>query len=139
MVKKKKISRFRELYNVIESLLDLYTFEDVTKLLKDDYDLSLSTGTLKNYVYQHRQYLSNLAVESEQDKSNDHSSIEVDKSSVSPKDDSLLEKPETKNKDFVSAPLSKENDIHVPPTLEELDAAMDDMKKRQELKKLGLL
>jgi len=73
MVKKKKISRFRELYNVIESLLDSYTFEDVTKLLKDDYDLSLSTGTLKNYVYQHRQYLSNLAVESEKPKINNDS------------------------------------------------------------------
>jgi|26BtaG_2_1085354.scaffolds.fasta_scaffold02422_2 IS30 family transposase len=91
MVKKKKISRFRELYNVIESLLDSYTFEDVTKLLKDDYDLSLSTGTLKNYVYQHRQYLSSLAVESEQNKSQDHSSIETNKSLVYESNDTSSE------------------------------------------------
>lgn len=91
MVKKKKISRFRELYNVIESLLESYTFEDVTKLLKDDYDLSLSTGTLKNYVYQHRQYLNDLAVESEQNTSSDHSSIDTNESLVSEGDNTFTE------------------------------------------------
>lgn len=60
MIKKKKIVRFRELYYVIEELLDSYTYEDTVKILKKDHDLDLTKGTLRNYLFQHRQYLSEL-------------------------------------------------------------------------------
>lgn len=57
MVKKKKIARFRELYDYISELLESYNYDDTAKILLDEKKLDLTAGTLKNYIYRHRQEL----------------------------------------------------------------------------------
>lgn len=58
MTKRTKISRFRELYDVIEELLTKYTYEGVVEILAEHHELNLTTGTLTNYLHQHRKKLS---------------------------------------------------------------------------------
>ena len=65
MIKKKKIALFRELYHEIEALLESYFYKDVAVILREKHGLEVTAGTLKNYVFQHRQSLSSVAVDSE--------------------------------------------------------------------------
>ena len=65
MIKKKKIALFRELYHEIEALLESYFYKDVAVILREKHGLEVTPGTLKNYVFQHRQSLSSVAVDSE--------------------------------------------------------------------------
>lgn len=62
MAKRTKISKFRELYPVIEDLLTTYTQEGVVEILAERHDLILTTGTLTSYLYQHRKQLKELSV-----------------------------------------------------------------------------
>ena len=62
MAKRTKISKFRELYPVIEDLLTTYTQEGVVEILAERHDLTLTTGTLTSYLYQHRKQLKGLSV-----------------------------------------------------------------------------
>lgn len=62
MIKKKKVARFRELYNVINEWLESYTYDDTAELLRSKYDLDLTTGTLINYVHRHRKHLAKQSV-----------------------------------------------------------------------------
>ena len=65
MIKKKKIALFRELYHEIEALLESYFYKDVAVILREKHGLEITPGTLKNYVFQHRQFLSRVAADSE--------------------------------------------------------------------------
>ena len=62
MIKKKKVARFRELFNDINQLLQSYRYDDVVKILHNDYDLDITAKTLNNYVYRHRKQLAKQAV-----------------------------------------------------------------------------
>ena len=62
MAKRTKISKFRELYPVIEDLLTTYTQEGVVEILAERHGLTLTTGTLTSYLYQHRKQLKELSV-----------------------------------------------------------------------------
>jgi cytochrome c biogenesis factor len=74
MIKKKKIALFRELYHEIEALLESYFYKDVAVILREKHGLEVTAGTLKNYVFQHRQFLSSVEVDSETE--NDHTVLE---------------------------------------------------------------
>jgi hypothetical protein len=65
MIKKKKIALFRELYHEIEALLESYFYKDVAVILREKHGLEVTAGTLKNYVFQHRQFLSSVEADSE--------------------------------------------------------------------------
>lgn len=115
MAKRTKISKFRELYPVIEDLLTTYTQEGVVEILAERHDLTLTTGTLTSYLYQHRKQLKELSVATD----NASSNVEV--------------KPEVKKQIFVdlysSDPIQESNtdardEPYVQPTHEELDTAM---------------
>ena len=117
MIKKKKVARFRELYDVINDLLDSYTYDDVVEILARDHDFKIQANTLTHYVYKHRKMLKELG-----DKKGDerpvaepsHNPIEVSKSSSDEKNSVLLEnqeKPELpKQKMDVDAALAKFKD-----------------------------
>ncbi|WP_362815924.1 hypothetical protein [Streptosporangium sp. NPDC023615] len=115
MAKRTKISKFRELYPVIEDLLTTYTQEGVVEILAERHDLTLTTGTLTSYLYQHRKKLKELSVATD----NSSSDIEI--------------KPEVREQVFVdlysSDPIQESNtdasdEPYVQPTHEELDTAM---------------
>ena len=122
MAKRTKISKFRELYPVIEDLLTTYTQEGVVEILAERHDLTLTTGTLTSYLYQHRKQLKELSVATD----NSNSNIEA--------------KPEVKKKIFVdlySSDSTKESNTdvsdepYVQPTYEELDTAMKRFEAKQ--------
>lgn len=62
MIKKKKVVRFRELFDVIDEWLKSYNFDNTAELLRSEHDLDLTTGTLKSYVHRHRKHLAKQAV-----------------------------------------------------------------------------
>ena len=62
MAKRTKFSKFRSLYEVIESLLDTYTHEGVVEILAENYDLELSVSTLRSYLYRYKKQLKELSV-----------------------------------------------------------------------------
>ena len=79
MAKRTKISKFRELYDLIEELLTKYTYEGVVEILAEHHDLSLTTGTLTNYLHQHRKQLKGLSVATDNSNSNGEVKPEVKK------------------------------------------------------------
>ena len=112
MAKRTKISKFRELYPVIEDLLTTYTQEGVVEILAEQHDLTLTTGTLTSYLYQHRKKLS-VATD------NASRNVEVE--------------PEVKEQIFVDLysndPIQESNtdasdQSYVQPTHEKLDTSM---------------
>ena len=121
MAKRTKISRFRELYDLIEELLTRYTYEGVVEILAEHHDLSLTTGTLTNYLHQHRKQLNELSVATD----NSNSKVEI--------------KHEADKQTFVyfkgEEPI-QENDVdtsakpHVEPTMDDLDAAIEEARKK---------
>lgn len=62
MAKRTKFSKFRSLYEVIESLLDTYTHEGVVEILAESHDLELSVSTLRSYLYRYKKQLKELSV-----------------------------------------------------------------------------
>ena len=115
MAKRTKISKFRELYPVIEDLLTTYTQEGVVEILAEQHDLTLTTGTLTSYLYQHRKKSKELSVATD----NASRNVEV--------------KPEIKEQIFVDLysndPIQESNtdasdEPYVQPPHEELDTAM---------------
>lgn len=73
MAKRTKFSKFRSLYEVIESLLDTYTHEGVVEILAENYDLELSVSTLRSYLYRYKKQSKELAVATD----NSNSGLEV--------------------------------------------------------------
>ncbi|WP_201604259.1 hypothetical protein [Psychrobacter submarinus] len=62
MAKRTKFSKFRSLYDVIESLLDTYTHEGVVEILAESHDLELSVSTLRSYLYRYKKQSKELSV-----------------------------------------------------------------------------
>ena len=127
MVKKKKVVRFRELFDVIDEWLRSYNFDDTAELLRGEHDLDLTTGTLKSYVHRHRKYLAEQAEQSViKDELVQHSNKpkEVDKSLLNPKVD-VDKKKEVEEKSVSSAPSEKVKKKNATP--EELKAALAKM------------
>jgi len=62
MAKRTKFSKFRSLYEVIESLLDTYTHEGVVEILAESHDLELSVSTLRSYLYRYKKQSKELSV-----------------------------------------------------------------------------
>lgn len=73
MAKRTKFSKFRSLYEVIESLLDTYTHEGVVEILAENYDLELSVSTLRSYLYRYKKQSKELSVATD----NSNSALEV--------------------------------------------------------------
>lgn len=131
MAKRTKFSKFRELYNVIEDLADTYTYEGVVEILAEHHDLKLTIGTLTNYLYRHRKELSELSVATDNFGSQDKNSIEQQKVEPVTEDQETVQPEPPKNKEVASAVSSEEDDK--PPALQELKAALEDMKKQVEI------
>lgn len=73
MAKRTKFSKFRSLYEVIESLLDTYTHEGVVEILAESHDLELSVSTLRSYLYRYKKQSKELSVATD----NSNSALEV--------------------------------------------------------------
>ena len=73
MAKRTKFSKFRSLYEVIESLLDTYTHEGVIEILAESHDLELSVSTLRSYLYRYKKQSKELSVATD----NSSSGLEV--------------------------------------------------------------
>ncbi|WP_045455920.1 MULTISPECIES: hypothetical protein [Psychrobacter] len=73
MAKRTKFSKFRSLYEVIESLLDTYTHEGVIEILAESHDLELSVSTLRSYLYRYKKQSKELSVATD----NSNSGLEV--------------------------------------------------------------
>ena len=73
MAKRTKFSKFRSLYEVIESLLDTYTHEGVIEILAESHDLELSVSTLRSYLYRYKKQSKELSVATD----NANSGLEV--------------------------------------------------------------
>ena len=73
MAKRTKFSKFRSLYEVIESLLDTYTHEGVVEILAESHDLELSVSTLRSYLYRYKKQSKELSVATD----NSNSGLEV--------------------------------------------------------------
>lgn len=122
MAKRTKFSKFRELYNVIEDLADIYTYEGVVEILAERHDLILTTGTLTNYLYRYRKESKELSVATD----NSSSNVEAE--------------PEVRKQIFVdlysSDPIQDSNtepsdEPSVQPTHEKLDTAMKRFEAKQ--------
>ena len=127
MIKKKKVARFRELFNDINQLLQSYRYEDVVKILHNDYDLDITAKTLNNYVYRHRKQLAKQAVvgdELVQHSKNTDKPNEVDISSENTEAD--INQKEVEENNVSSAPSKKVKKKKATP--EELKAALAKMK-----------
>lgn len=127
MIKKKKVARFRELFNDINQLLQSYRYDDVVKILHNDYDLDITAKTLNNYVYRHRKQLAKQAVvgdELVQHSKNTDKPNEVDISSENTEAD--INQKEVEENNVSSAPSKKVKKKKATP--EELKAALAKMK-----------
>ena len=127
MIKKKKVARFRELYNVINEWLESYTYDDTAELLRSKYDLDLTTGTLINYVHRHRKHLAKQPVikdELVQHSENTGKSDEINISSV--KSEAVINQKDVQENSVSSAPSKKVKKKIATP--EELKAALERMK-----------
>lgn len=129
MIKKKKVARFRELYDDINQLLQSYSYDDVVKILHNDYDLDITAKTLNNYVYRHRKQLAEQAVvenETVQHSKDIDKSSEVDISLE--EKDIEVDRKEVQEKGVSSAPSKKAKKKKATP--EELKAALAKMKSQ---------
>jgi len=118
MAKRTKVSKFRELYPVIEDLLTTYTQEGVVEILAERYDLTLTTGTLTSYLYQHRKKLSVAT-----DNSNSELEVKYDTNEQNLTNSQGSESIQENNTD-------SDDDSDEPHTPEELDALLDEMKRK---------
>lgn len=128
MVKKKKVVRFRELFDVIDEWLKSYNFEDTAELLRSEHNLDLTTGTLKSYVHRHRKHLAKQSIikdKSFQNSKKPDKSDYNDKSSLNDKVD-ISQKEDVKENNVSSAPSEKVKKKKATP--EELKAALAKMK-----------
>ena len=122
MNKKKKVARFRELYDVTNVLLDSYTYDDVVEILDRDHDFKIQVNTLTHYVYKHRKMLKELGdVNGNHKPTSEPSSIPVEasKSSVE-KNDSVEDTNSSSDEDY-----------------DDLDAAIERAKKKVSTKSHG--
>ncbi|WP_201618353.1 hypothetical protein [Psychrobacter urativorans] len=124
MAKRTKFSKFKSLYSVIDNLLDTYTQEGTVEILAESHDLELSLSTLRSYLYRYKKQLKELSVATD----NSSSKVEINHEGTKQRlgDSQSSEPIQEDNTDVSTEP-------YIPPTREELDAAMRKMIKQQEL------
>ena len=123
MAKRTKFSKFRSLYAVIEGLLDTYTHEGVVEILAESHDLDLSVSTLRSYLYRYKKRLKQLSVATE----DSSRQVEVKQEAVKQIVVDLRGSDPIQEDDTYS-----EDDSDRALTPEELQAALDEMKRQVE-------
>ena len=126
MATRTKFSKFRSLYAVIEGLLDTYTHEGVVEILAESHDLVLSVSTLRSYLYRYKKQLKALSVATD----NSSSQVEVKQEAVKQIVVDLRGSDPIQENDTDS-----EDDSDRGLTPEELQAALDEMKRDVETKR----
>lgn len=125
MAKRTKFSKFRSLYDVIENLLDTYTHEGVVEILAESHDLELSVSTLRSYLYRYKKQSKELSV------ATDNSINKVDiKNGIAEQNLPNSQGSESSQENNTD----NDDDSDRPLTPEELQAALDDMKREVEIK-----
>nr|WP_181718204.1 hypothetical protein [Psychrobacter sp.]QJS05094.1 aminotransferase [Psychrobacter sp.] len=123
MATRTKFSKFRSLYAVIEGLLDTYTHEGVVEILAESHDLDLSVSTLRSYLYRYKKRLQVLSVATE----NSSRQVETKHKAVKQIVVDLRGSDPIQEDDTDS-----EDDSDRALTPEELQAALDEMKRQVE-------
>lgn len=124
MIKKTKAVRFRELYSVIDKLLESYSYESVIEILDKEYDLKIAPGTFRSYLFRFKpdqdEIISTVS----------RSSIEDTAPKIVDKENNSLEKKEVKktNVDFES---DNEDDEEI-----DYDALLEQFKNKHKTKSL---
>lgn len=124
MAKRTKFSKFRSLYDVIENLLDTYTHEGVVEILAESHDLELSVSTLRSYLYRYKKQSKELSVAT--DNSNSEFDVKHDIAEQNLLNSQGSESIQENN-------IDNDDDSDRPLTPEELQAALDDMKREVEI------
>ena len=123
MVTRTKFSKFRSLYEVIEGLLDTYTHEGVVEILAESHDLDLSVSTLRSYLYRYKKRLQALSVATEDSRNKVETKQEAVKQIiVDLRGSDPIQENDTDSEDDSDRAL----------TPEELQAALDEMKRQVE-------
>ena len=123
MAKRTKFSKFRSLYAVIEGLLDIYTHEGVVEILAESHDLDLSVSTLRSYLYRYKKRLQALSVATEDSRNKVETKQEAVKQIiVDLRGSDPIQEDDTDSEDDSDRAL----------TPEELQAALDEMKRQVE-------
>ncbi|WP_182407608.1 hypothetical protein [Psychrobacter sp. GP33] len=123
MATRTKFSKFRSLYEVIEGLLDTYTHEGVVEILAESHDLDLSVSTLRSYLYRYKKRLKVLSVATE----DSSRQVEIKQKAVKQIVVDLRGSDPIQEDDTDS-----EDDSDKALTAEELQAALDEMKRQVE-------
>lgn len=125
MAKRTKFSKFRSLYEVIEKLLNTYTHEGVVEILAESHDLELSVSTLRSYLYRYKKQSKELSV------ARDNSNTELEmKHNIAEQNLTNSQGSESTQENNTD----NDDDSDEPLTPEELQAALDDMKREVEIK-----
>jgi len=124
MAKRTKFSKFRSLYDVIENLLDTYTHEGVVEILAESYDLELSVSTLRSYLYRYKKQSKELSVATD----NSNSALEVRH------DTPEQNLPNSQDGESIQEDVDSDDDLDRAFTHEELDAALEEMKRKVAMK-----
>lgn len=128
MAKRTKFSKFRSLYEVIESLLDTYTHEGVVEILAENYDLELSVSTLRSYLYRYKKQSKELAVATD----NSNSGLEVkhdftEQNLISLQGNESIQENDTNSDD--DSESDKQDDEEI-----DYDALLEEMKRKAAIK-----
>ena len=123
MATRTKFSKFRSLYAVIEGLLDTYTHEGVVEILAESHDLDLSVSTLRSYLYRYKKRLNESSVATEDSRNKVETKQEAVKQIVVDlRGSDPIQEDDTDSEDDSDRAL----------TPEELQAALDEMKRQVE-------
>ena len=123
MATRTKFSKFRSLYAVIEGLLDTYTHEGVVEILAESHDLDLSVSTLRSYLYRYKKRLNESSVATEDSRNKVETKQEAVKQIfIDLRGSDPIQEDDTDSEDDSDRAL----------TAEELQAALDEMKRQVE-------
>ena len=124
MAKRTKFSKFRSLYEVIESLLDTYTHEGVVEILAESHDLELSVSTLRSYLYRYKKQSKELSVATD----NSNSRLEVkhdftEQNLISSQGNESIQENDTNSDDDSESDNQDDEEI-------DFDALLEEMKRK---------
>lgn len=124
MAKRTKFSKFRSLYEVIESLLDTYTHEGVVEILAESHDLELSVSTLRSYLYRYKKQSKELSVATD----NSNSRLEVkhdftEQDLISSQGNESIQENDTNSDDDSESDNQDDEEI-------DFDALLEEMKRK---------
>ena len=128
MAKRTKFSKFRSLYEVIESLLDTYTHEGVIEILAESHDLELSVSTLRSYLYRYKKQSKELSVATD----NANSGFEVkhdltEQNLISSQGNESIQENDTNSDDDSESDNQDDEEI-------DFDALLEEMKRKLAIK-----